>query len=82
MWWKYDGGFLEEDIKPFRNEENATELVVFAFWNNCEVEIYIEPKPYTGHATLMKNIRKKMKGKMGDEDVDNSSDSSSEYVHI
>lgn len=75
-----DDGYLEEDLKPFRDDGDATELVVFAFGNNCEVEIYSEPKPLTGHATFMEKVREKMKGNICDEEVDNSSDSSSESV--
>ncbi|KAI5438614.1 hypothetical protein KIW84_024376 [Lathyrus oleraceus] len=40
MWWKYDGGSLKEDLKPFKDNGDACEVVMFAFGNNCEVDIF------------------------------------------
>lgn len=38
-WWKHEEGCLEKDLKPFRNDEDATMLVLFDENNNCDVEI-------------------------------------------
>lgn len=47
IWWKHDGGRLDEDLKPFRDDGNASELDMFAFGNNCEVEIFNETNSLT-----------------------------------
>lgn len=40
MWWKHDEGSFEEDLKPFRDDENACALAMYIVGNNCEVEIF------------------------------------------
>lgn len=37
----------KKDLKPFRNDDDASLLSLFVDKNHCEVEIYIELKPYT-----------------------------------
>ncbi|KAI5390480.1 hypothetical protein KIW84_075696 [Lathyrus oleraceus] len=78
VWWKHEGDSLDEDLKPYRDDGNASELVVFVFGNNFEVEIYTEPKALTEKANFMDKVREKMKGKKCDEEVVNSSESSDE----
>ncbi|KAI5421319.1 hypothetical protein KIW84_044946 [Lathyrus oleraceus] len=84
MWWKHDGGSLEKDLKPFRDDGYACELAMFAFENNCEVKIFIEPKSVTGDTTFMEKVREKGKGNKYEEEVDKSRESkgksTNEYV--
>ncbi|KAI5418541.1 hypothetical protein KIW84_042971 [Lathyrus oleraceus] len=47
MWWKHVGGSLEKDLKPFRNDEDASFLSLFAEKNECEAKTYTEAKPFT-----------------------------------
>ncbi|CAI8610500.1 unnamed protein product [Vicia faba] len=42
MWWKQEGGSMEKYLKPFRNDEDASMLSLFAEKNEYEVEIYIK----------------------------------------
>lgn len=62
MWWKHEEGCLEKDLKPFINDEDASLLALFAENNNCQVEIYTEPKPSTNELTYMKKFKEKQKG--------------------
>lgn len=48
---------------------------MYAFKNNCEVEIFTKPKPVTGDATFMDRDGEKGKGKTCDEEVDSLSES-------
>lgn len=84
MWRKHDEGYFEEDLKSFRDDGNACELAMYIVGNNCEVEIFSEPKPVTGEATFMDRVKDKGKGKKYDEDDDklseSSGDSSDEFV--
>lgn len=82
IWWKDKGGSLDDDLKPFRDDGDAYELVVFAFGNNCEVEIYTESKPLIGDNIFIDKVNEKMMGKKYDEEVVNSSESSDESVNV
>lgn len=53
VWWKHEGGSFKKDLKPFRNDEDATLLSLIAEKNQCEVEICIEAKPSTCEFTYM-----------------------------
>ncbi|KAI5407886.1 hypothetical protein KIW84_053939 [Lathyrus oleraceus] len=53
IWWKHDEGSFEEDLKPFSDDGDASELAVYVVENNCEVEIFCEEKLVTGETTFM-----------------------------
>ena len=53
MWWKHEGGSLENDLKPFTNDEDLSLLSLFAKKNECEVETYIDVGPSVGELTYM-----------------------------
>ncbi|RHN59870.1 putative transcription factor interactor and regulator CCHC(Zn) family [Medicago truncatula] len=44
LWWMHIDGNLEEDIKPFKDDKDAVKMSTFAADNNCDVELYVEPK--------------------------------------
>lgn len=67
MWWKHDEGYFEEDLKPFRDDGDASELAKYAIRNNCKVEIFYEEKPVTSEATFMDMVKDKGKGNTCDE---------------
>lgn len=75
---------FEEELKPFRDDGDASELAVYVVGNNCQVEIICEPKLNTGEAIFMDRVREKGKGKTCDEKDDKlnecSDDSSDEFV--
>ncbi|CAI8598942.1 unnamed protein product [Vicia faba] len=78
MWWKHDGGSFEKDLKPFRDDRDASELAIYSFGNDCEVYIYTKLKPITREITFMDRVRVKGNGKTCDEEFDNLSESSDE----
>ncbi|KAI5428840.1 hypothetical protein KIW84_033731 [Lathyrus oleraceus] len=84
MWWKHDEGYFEEDLKPFWDDGDASELAMYVVENNCEVEIFCEPKPITIKATFMDRVKDKGKGNACDKDDDklneSNGDSGDEYV--
>lgn len=45
IWWKHDEGSREQDLKSFKDDGDAIELVVYAVGSNCEVEIFCEARP-------------------------------------
>lgn len=53
---------MQKDLKPYRNYQDALLLALFVEYNNCEVEIYIEPKSSTYELTYMERLREKQKG--------------------
>lgn len=63
LWWKYEGGSLEEDLKPFRNDGDAIELSVLFEKSNWEIEIFIDPKPSTSESKFMDMVKDKNKRK-------------------
>lgn len=77
-----------DDLKPFKDDGEACELDMFAFENNYEVEVFIEPKPVTEETTFMEKVREKGKGKKYEakvrkkyeEEVDKSSESEGESI--
>lgn len=72
IWWKHEDGCLKKDLKPFKNDEDASLLALFTEKNNCEVEIYTEPKLSTSDLTYMERLTKKQKGHESFEDSDSS----------
>lgn len=54
---------------------------MFAEQNNCEVKIYIEPKPSTHELTYMDRLRNKENGHESGED-DETSDESMNGIHF
>ena len=70
IWWKRDEGSFEEDLKPFSDDGDASELAVYVVENNCEVEIFCEAKLVTGETTFMDRVKDKGKGNTCDEDDD------------
>lgn len=84
MWWKHDEGYFEEDLKPFWDDGDASELAMYVVENNCEVEIFCEAKPITSEVTFMDRVKDKGKGNACDKDDDklneSNGDSSDEYV--
>lgn len=72
IWWKNEGGSLEKYLKPFINDEDASLLSLFAEKNQCEVEIYIEDKPYTCEFTYMDMLRERNKGQKSVENDDDN----------
>ncbi|CAL5188337.1 unnamed protein product [Lathyrus oleraceus] len=89
IWWKHDEGSFKEDLKPFGDDGDVSELAMYAIENNCEVEISCESKPITGEATFMDKVKEKGKGKTCDEVSDklsesngDSSDESARGVHF
>lgn len=78
IWWKHDDGSLEEDLKPSRNDGDASELTAFAFRNSYDVWIFTEPDPLIRETTFMDKVKDKIKGKKCDEEVDNSCESRDE----
>ncbi|CAI8610067.1 unnamed protein product [Vicia faba] len=84
IWWKQEDGSFEKDLKPFRNDEDASMLSLFTEKNEWEVEIYIEAKPSTGDLTYMDRLREKNKGQKSLEDDENDgqcSESSDETIN-
>ncbi|CAI8612998.1 unnamed protein product [Vicia faba] len=67
-----------------RDDGDASELAVYVVGNNCEVEIFSEPKLVTREAAFMNMVKEKGNGKICDEDdgklSECSGDSSDEYV--
>ncbi|CAI8601984.1 unnamed protein product [Vicia faba] len=63
-----------------KDDGDAYGLALFAFRNNCELEIFTKAKPLTEENTFMDKVREKMKGKKCEEEVLNSSESSDESV--
>lgn len=53
---------MEKDLKPFKNNEDASLFVVLDKNNDYEIEIYTKPKPSKGELTYMKWYREKQKG--------------------
>ncbi|XP_058784220.1 uncharacterized protein LOC131658989 [Vicia villosa] len=82
MWWKHEKGTIEEDLKPFRDDGDASELTMFVVEHKCDVEIYCEPKPETVGSTFMDRVREKRKGKPADASDDEPSDESVRDVHF
>lgn len=67
------------DLKPFRNDEDASLLALFAEKNNCDDEIYTEPKSSMGEKTYMERLIENQKGhesvEEGVEESESSEDS-------
>lgn len=74
LWWKCEGGSLEEDLKPFRNGVDAMQLSNFVEKRKCDMKIYIEPKASTRDYTFMDLAREKNKGNELVKDVYPSND--------
>ncbi|KAI5436794.1 hypothetical protein KIW84_023059 [Lathyrus oleraceus] len=74
LWWKCEGGSLEEDLKPFRNDVDAMQLSNFVEKRKCDMKIYIEPKASTHDYTFMDLAREKNKGNGLVKDVYHSND--------
>ncbi|CAK8542710.1 unnamed protein product [Lathyrus sativus] len=59
LWWKHEEDCLENNLKPFFNDEDETMLAMFVEKNNYDVEIYTEPKLSRGEETYMKILVEK-----------------------
>lgn len=68
MFWKHDEGSLEGDLKQFRDDGDAFELSMYVVGNDCEVDVFSEPKPVTGEAPFMDRVIENGKGKTCDEE--------------
>ena len=98
LWWMHIDGNLEEDIKPFKDDKDAVKMSKFAANNNCDVELYVEPKDskidlcvllIKGKGVVGADVEQSNKEKVGS-DVDesqyeideDSSDDSMKDVHL
>ncbi|CAK8570036.1 unnamed protein product [Lathyrus sativus] len=85
MWWKHEEGSFEHDLKPFKDDGDASELAMYVIGNKSDIEIFCEPK-FVGEDTFMDRFRERGKGTKCDEDVnrlvEDNDDSSDEFVRI
>ncbi|KEH33356.1 hypothetical protein MtrunA17_Chr3g0094251 [Medicago truncatula] len=59
LWWKHESGSLDEDVKPIRNDTDATLMSDYARDKNCDVE----PKVNLGNAINVADVIGERKGK-------------------
>ena len=62
LWWKHESGSMDEDLKPFRNDIDATAMSDYAHDNKCDVELYVEPKVNLGNAINIVDVIGEQKG--------------------
>ncbi|CAI8617880.1 unnamed protein product [Vicia faba] len=77
MWWKYEYGSLENDLKPLVNDDDATMLAMCAEEIKCDVEIYTEARFSSGEKTYMERSKEKEKGHGNVEENEDGEDSES-----
>ncbi|KAI5425790.1 hypothetical protein KIW84_031561 [Lathyrus oleraceus] len=80
LWWKREKDCLEKDLKPFSNDEDATMLALFVEKNNCDVEMYTEPRLSMSEKTYMKRLIEKQKGHESVEENESPEDSESSLL--
>ncbi|CAI8604557.1 unnamed protein product [Vicia faba] len=77
MWWKDEHGCLENDLKLFVNDEDATMLALCVDKTKCDVEIYTEARLSSGDKTYMERLLEKEKDhdcvEENEDDKDNES---------
>ncbi|CAI8619534.1 unnamed protein product [Vicia faba] len=61
-WFADDQRINGEDLKPFRNDEDASLLALFDEKNNCDVEMYTEPKLSMVEKAYMEGLIENQKG--------------------
>ncbi|CAI8610184.1 unnamed protein product [Vicia faba] len=60
IWWKYEHGSLENDLKPLVNDEDATMLAICAKEIKCDIKIYTEARLSSGEKTYMESEEDRM----------------------
>lgn len=79
--WKNEEGCLENDLRPFRNNEDAYLLTLFAKKNNFDVERYTQPKLSTCELTYIERLIENQKEHKSVENSVEESESSYESMN-